>query len=127
MRRGLKWRRRTSILRGTEIGSQGTLHVQRAGRLSRFDQGARPCAAVALGNSALSGAARGRYAPRRALAVRGAAVLPRALRQSPVALPDRDRHSSGRSEEHTSELQSLMRISYAVFFLKKKQYTDNAT
>src|SRR3546814_9157260 len=27
-----------------------------------------------------------------------------------------------RSEEHTSELQSLMRISYAVFFLKKKQH-----
>src|SRR3546814_5180986 len=27
--------------------------------------------------------------------------------------------ASGRSEEHTSELQSLMRISYAVFFLKK--------
>src|SRR3546814_7826894 len=35
----------------------------------------------------------------------------------------------GRSEEHTSELQSLMRISYAVFCLKKKktsrQYTNN--
>src|SRR3546814_6803244 len=30
----------------------------------------------------------------------------------------------GRSEEHTSELQSLMRISYAVFCLKKKN--DNA-
>src|SRR3546814_1722679 len=29
--------------------------------------------------------------------------------------------SSFRSEEHTSELQSLMRISYAVFCLKKKQ------
>src|SRR3546814_7282782 len=28
--------------------------------------------------------------------------------------------TSGRSEEHTSELQSLMRISYAVFCLKKK-------
>src|SRR3546814_4245683 len=28
-----------------------------------------------------------------------------------------------RSEEHTSELQSLMRISYAVFCLKKKIYT----
>src|SRR3546814_3965731 len=28
-----------------------------------------------------------------------------------------------RSEEHTSELQSLMRISYAVFCLKKKTYT----
>src|SRR3546814_6528273 len=30
----------------------------------------------------------------------------------------------GRSEEHTSELQSLMRISYAVFCLKKKKTTD---
>src|SRR3546814_4696078 len=29
---------------------------------------------------------------------------------------------SVRSEEHTSELQSLMRISYAVFCLKKKHY-----
>src|SRR3546814_7161708 len=29
--------------------------------------------------------------------------------------------SRGRSEEHTSELQSLMRISYAVFCLKKKR------
>src|SRR3546814_8426709 len=29
----------------------------------------------------------------------------------------------GRSEEHTSELQSLMRISYAVFCLKKKHLT----
>src|SRR3546814_1688154 len=31
-----------------------------------------------------------------------------------------DREVLGRSEEHTSELQSLMRISYAVFCLKKK-------
>src|SRR3546814_6642122 len=31
---------------------------------------------------------------------------------------------SGRSEEHTSELQSLMRISYAVFCLKKKKTTQ---
>src|SRR3546814_8843203 len=30
--------------------------------------------------------------------------------------------TSGRSEEHTSEFQSLMRISYAVFCLKKKIY-----
>src|SRR3546814_1285552 len=29
-----------------------------------------------------------------------------------------------RSEEHTSELQSLMRISYAVFCLKKKKYKN---
>src|SRR3546814_4551221 len=31
----------------------------------------------------------------------------------------------GRSEEHTSELQSLMRISYAVFCLKKRKNTVN--
>src|SRR3546814_1155400 len=31
------------------------------------------------------------------------------------------RKKPGRSEEHTSELQSLMRISYAVFCLKKKK------
>src|SRR3546814_5455876 len=32
---------------------------------------------------------------------------------------------AARSEEHTSELQSLMRISYAVFCLKKKNITHN--
>src|SRR3546814_8278409 len=40
------------------------------------------------------------------------------------------RHSSSpatRSEEHTSELQSLMRISYAVFCLKKKNKNQNNT
>src|SRR3546814_2063129 len=31
-----------------------------------------------------------------------------------------------RSEEHTSELQSLMRISYAVFCLKQKNHTHNS-
>src|SRR3546814_8177761 len=34
---------------------------------------------------------------------------------------------NGRSEEHTSELQSLMRISYAVFCLKKKNKTYTTT
>src|SRR3546814_5358045 len=34
--------------------------------------------------------------------------------------------SGGRSEEHTSELQSLMRISYAVFCLKKKKIKLNS-
>src|SRR3546814_9625911 len=36
-------------------------------------------------------------------------------------------NSGVRSEEHTSELQSLMRISYAVFCLKKKIYTVTTT
>src|SRR3546814_1434747 len=35
--------------------------------------------------------------------------------------------SAGRSEEHTSELQSLMRISYAVFCLKKKNTHNHHT
>src|SRR3546814_1184294 len=38
--------------------------------------------------------------------------------------PCRFRHTH-RSEEHTSELQSLMRISYAVFCLKQKKSTTN--
>src|SRR3546814_3201444 len=37
------------------------------------------------------------------------------------ALPGCARRGGWRSEEHTSELQSLMRISYAVFCLKKKK------
>src|SRR3546814_5593343 len=37
------------------------------------------------------------------------------MERLPIASPNR------RSEEHTSELQSLMRISYAVFCLKKKK------
>src|SRR3546814_2316180 len=37
------------------------------------------------------------------------------------------RPDSKRSEEHTSELQSLMRISYAVFCLKQKIHTYNIT
>src|SRR3546814_4923215 len=41
---------------------------------------------------------------------------------SRVASPRRRPTISRRSEEHTSELQSLMRISYAVFCLKKKKH-----
>src|SRR3546814_9670315 len=43
--------------------------------------------------------------------------------QSDRALPP----MAGRSEEHTSELQSLMRISYAVFCLKKKKQHNSET
>src|SRR3546814_3377707 len=52
-------------------------------------------------------------------------------RASPCCCPATTRKppSPGRSEEHTSELQSLMRISYAVFCLKKKttRTTDTTT
>src|SRR3546814_1231846 len=52
-------------------------------------------------------------------------------RLAPSSALDAGRQSAdgavyGRSEEHTSELQSLMRISYAVFCLQKKQiYQQN--
>src|SRR3546814_7724855 len=41
--------------------------------------------------------------------------------------PPGSRDRAARSEEHTSELQSLMRISYAVFCLKKKKQKDTNT
>src|SRR3546814_10572543 len=44
-----------------------------------------------------------------------------------VAQPPDEAREAGRSEEHTSELQSLMRISYAVFCLKKKTKTTSNT
>src|SRR3546814_10492413 len=64
--------------------------------------------------------------------------LPRALRRRPRQRRSirrrrpRDASATGRdasfrSEEHTSELQSLMRISYAVFCLKKKKKKNKLT
>src|SRR3546814_4678117 len=47
-------------------------------------------------------------------------------RGAPTSLGAQFPHQA-RSEEHTSELQSLMRISYAVFCLKKKKNTDTHT
>src|SRR3546814_6428068 len=47
--------------------------------------------------------------------------LPRRELRVGVAVVGEALVAAGRSEEHTSELQSLMRISYAVFCLKKKK------
>src|SRR3546814_7256599 len=58
----------------------------------------------------------------RALTNRGVHVLPfKPQNMSNNAAVTADGGEIGRSEEHTSELQSLMRISYAVFCLKKKK------
>src|SRR3546814_2049170 len=51
---------------------------------------------------------------------RKSASKPGCRRKAPSRANSR-RGSCARSEEHTSELQSLMRITYAVFFLKKKK------
>src|SRR3546814_5982012 len=55
--------------------------------------------------------------------VRGAVALSSWRRAARLALPPFV--APYRSEEHTSELQSLMRISYAVFCLKKKKNTTD--
>src|SRR3546814_5447463 len=52
----------------------------------------------------------------------------RSIRSGTVSMLARSwRNVRTRSEEHTSELQSLMRISYAVFCLKKKKHTYQTT
>src|SRR3546814_5437016 len=48
-------------------------------------------------------------------------------REQAVGIEIAPRRVERRSEEHTSELQSLMRISYAVFCLKKKQRKPHKT
>src|SRR3546814_3781592 len=58
---------------------------------------------------------------------RGRRRRPGPLPPAPLRLHGRRRRAAvldRRSEEHTSELQSLMRISYAVFCLKKKTIVD---
>src|SRR3546814_1588658 len=59
------------------------------------------------------------------------AAVTRALEDEPLVAIERGEVAGlpppdwDRSEEHTSELQSLMRISYAVFCLKKKKINKN--
>src|SRR3546814_5036475 len=76
--------------------------------------------------------ARGRRSPATSSATRSACGWRRpnatarwppneSTRRASPNLPARRGRSSKRSEEHTSELQSLMRISYAVFCFKKKR------
>src|SRR3546814_1745587 len=79
-----------------------TRHAREYGKHAKRDDGQRQCPGLKEGKKAVP----------------------------PAASDDADRHDEAeranghpapqRSEEHTSELQSLMRISYAVFCLKKK-------
>src|SRR3546814_8884239 len=58
------------------------------------------------------------------LSIRGAAGKPCGAGEAGEICIDETFQPNFRSEEHTSELQSLMRISYAVFCLKKKKYSQ---
>src|SRR3546814_7152385 len=91
----------------------------------------------------LGGSSRGALDRELAARERQIAPIRKAIADTPItALPGRPElmqqaveggraafrvHCVQRSEEHTSELQSLMRISYAVFCLKKKTITDDTT
>src|SRR3546814_20019047 len=66
-----------------------------------------------------------RSAPARHRSARPARPRPPSERRWRAPPPFRGPRPGRRSEEHTSELQSLMRISYAVFCLKKKKKTQN--
>src|SRR3546814_1063118 len=93
----------TSLFRSTYIaskaGRQGFAHIAHADQRRILIQAIRP-------------------------AWHQASRVPHRRAQRRVWNRDRSRHdrrpAACRSEEHTSELQSLMRISYAVFCLKKK-------
>src|SRR3546814_7295893 len=60
------------------------------------------------------------YATRHRMAMRGHTLLWHRPKWMPAWAESHDFGSAPRSEEHTSELQSLMRTSYAVFCLQKK-------
>src|SRR3546814_6664693 len=61
--------------------------------------------------------------PRPGTTLESLASLPSSFEKLADLPLDEEGNTYRRSEEHTSELQSLMRISYAVFCLKKKQKT----
>src|SRR3546814_6981459 len=62
-----------------------------------------------------------------ALCAASAAFLPLGVQAQAAVGPHADLCKNNRSEEHTSELQSLMRNSYAVFCLKKKKQIKSQT
>src|SRR3546814_1748263 len=66
------------------------------------------------------------WGPRRWAPTTTSSPTPHSTRRKPASSPSSPA-SRIRSEEHTSELQSLMRISYAVFCLKKKNTHTNHT
>src|SRR3546814_6502086 len=98
-----------------------------ARRVRRPARGGALAGAYGTAGARLRGAEPRRLDPRHRRRHGGGAR--RALPRPRPALSDRPggRAEAERSEEHTSELQSLMRISYAVFRLQKKQKNKIST
>src|SRR3546814_4098925 len=63
----------------------------------------------------------------RIVAIAAVPALRRRDQTDLLIMADHPLRDAARSDEHTSELQSLMRISYAVFCLKKKRYKVHLT
>src|SRR3546814_1130467 len=107
---------RSIIYGGSALSRENQLRRLASGNRTKFEQMAMFLSAIDLSNFAennnsqkiakLSGTVRGSDNKRRA----GVKVIVAGV----------ETVTNDRSEEHTSELQSLMRISYAVFCLKKK-------
>src|SRR3546814_10072174 len=91
----------------------GTTQIGAARRIGNFDGSARRLEALLqISHHGL-----------REAAADAADVAPGPAIASRLCEQQRTQFGACRSEEHTSELQSLMRISYAVFCLKKKKKT----
>src|SRR3546814_5557761 len=92
------------------------------------------CQACAVVSDAISGAAPPKRSPVgstkavvRTPCVNVKVKLAASTRSLAARAAAKSSRPTGRSEEHTSELQSLMRISYAVFCLKKKKKKNRTT
>src|SRR3546814_4131282 len=108
---GVGWEKRN-----TAVSASGVSTASRLANTTRprFCSGFHTCIAEKATSAELKGWPSCHLTPGRSLKVND---LPSAAASQEVARTGR---SGPRSEEHTSELQSLMRISYAVFCLKKK-------
>src|SRR3546814_4003881 len=80
-----------------------------------------PCSARGLPRSVGAAQDRVQSGLHPEIAMRGQEFVHRNPASFIIVIVVNDDDPAGRSEEHTSELQSLMRISYAVFCLKKKK------
>src|SRR3546814_5200532 len=97
------------------VGGRGRRRVREA----RHDRAGRPAQGARAGRARVPHALRGRL-------VDGDPVAGRAAGRGAEEVRT-ELESQVRSEEHTSELQSLMRISYAVFCLKKKKKNNKVS
>src|SRR3546814_3090576 len=123
-RRGLY---RRSVRRRRRASDGRTRAAGRYDRCRRRD--GRTAGQLSLSAHVVEGAAAHFRAPFHARAPLERGLNLRILSEQNVGMPATGRNlplrPSTRSEEHTSELQSLMRNSYAVFCLKKKNTTTN--